>query len=179
VVLTAAGTVATGGSMRTEAAIAPHRLRRLYLDDHLALAEGWLALARRVARANAGSDLGADLHELINDLVHEPAMLHRLLSQTGGRPHRLKQQVARMAERLGRLKPNGALLRYSPLSRVVELELLSAALLLRATMWDALVQAFGPGHPICHTSLRELADRAHRQMAWVEPHLAAARRALG
>jgi hypothetical protein len=165
--------------MRMEAAVAPHRMRRLYLDDHLALTEGWIALTRRIARTNEGSDLGADLHELLNDLAHEPALLDRLLSEAGGHPHRIKQQVLRMAERLGRLKPNGAFLRYSPLSRVVELEMLTASLLLRAAMWDALVQAFGPGYQLCQTTLRELADRAHRQMAWVEPHLAHARRALG
>lgn len=165
--------------MRTEAAIAPHRMRRLYLDDHLALAEGWIALARRVARTNAGTDLGADLHELLTDLVHEPAVLRCLLIDAGGRPHRVKQRLVRLAERMGRMKSNGAFLRYSPLSRLVELEMLSAALLLRAAMWDALTQTFGPGHQVCKTSLHDLADRAHRQVAWVAPHLASARRALG
>jgi hypothetical protein len=169
----------TGDPMRTEAAIAPQRMRRLYLDDHLALAEGWIALARRIARSNAGTDLGADLQELLGDLAHEPAVLRRLLEEAGGRQHRLKQHAVRVAERLGRLKPNGAFLRYSPLSRVVELEMLGAALILRASMFDALVQVFGPGYPICRVTLQDLANRAHRQVAWVEPHLAQARRVLG
>lgn len=165
--------------MRNVARLAPHRARVLYLDARLAVAEGWIALVRRMARENHGTDLGADLQELLGDLLDEPPVLRSMLLQVGGREHRLKQRLARWAERLGRLRRNGSVLRYSPLSRLDEIEGLAAALTLRAEMWESLVQAFGPGYRVDGRDLGTVRARARRQAAWLEPHHAEAARALG
>ncbi|REJ74274.1 MAG: hypothetical protein DWQ34_23910 [Planctomycetota bacterium] len=61
-------------------------------------------------------------------------VLHRL----GGDESRTKKGAAWIAEKLGRFKPNDSLLTYSALSRVVELETLSAAAQERVALWDTL-----------------------------------------
>ncbi len=55
-------------------------------------------------------------------------------------PSRVKLAAVRLGERLGRLKLNGRLLRYSPLSRVVELEGLYLVSHMRLMLWQALGQ---------------------------------------
>jgi hypothetical protein len=50
----------------------------------------------------------------------------------------LKEGAALVAERVGRLKLNGRLLRYSPLSRLVELEALCTAVQGKQALWRAL-----------------------------------------
>ena len=44
-----------------------------------------------------------------------------------------------MAEKLGRLKPNGQILGYSPLSRLVELETLALGITGKRSLWEALL----------------------------------------
>jgi hypothetical protein len=55
----------------------------------------------------------------------------------------MKQGAAWFAEKLGRLKLNDSFLTYSPLSRMTELEALSAAALARIMLWDNL-ESLGP-----------------------------------
>jgi hypothetical protein len=56
----------------------------------------------------------------------------------------VKVALAVGAERLGRLKPNGRLVRYSPLSRFVELDILAMGI---EGKKGALDQLAGPGRP--------------------------------
>jgi hypothetical protein len=56
---------------------------------------------------------------------------------------RLKPAGAWVAEKLGRLKPNGPLRGYSPQSRVVELEGLTGGVAVKRMLWTALAQQFG------------------------------------
>lgn len=153
-------------------------MRTLYLNDHLAAAVGWTTLARRMARSNAGSPLGDLLERLQRDLGDELPLLRALLRESGGHEQRSKQWIARSAERIGRLKPNGALRGYSPLSRLVEAEALVASLALRAAMWRSLVAGFGPQHPVGRFTLSELAERAARQSGELDEPLRALAGAL-
>lgn len=139
------------------------RMRTLYLNDHLAAAAGWIALARRMARNNSGSELGDVLLGLQHDLAEELPLLRALLRESGGHEQKTKQWLALSAERLGRLKLNGALRGYSPLSRLVEAEAMVAALALRAAMWRSLAAGYGEQHPLGRFTLGELAQRAERQ----------------
>jgi hypothetical protein len=56
----------------------------------------------------------------------------------GVRPGRAKVAAAWLAEKAGRLKLNGELMRYSPLSRLVELDGLAAGIEAKRAMWLAL-----------------------------------------
>lgn len=90
---------------------------------------------------------------------------------------RVKPLLARLGERLGRLKPNGQLTGYSPLSRVLELEILSSMIGGKLQLWNALEQAFGK--TLNGFDFHALAARADDQGQRVEDlHLAATQRAL-
>ena len=60
----------------------------------------------------------------MRDLRDDEASLRRIVRHHGLPENRLKQAAARIGELVGRLKANGELRRYSPLSRLLELELL-------------------------------------------------------
>jgi len=113
----------------------------IYLDDHWAGAAAGSALARRLARENADSVWGADL-ALVSDQIRGDrrtlADIRRRLHSDGGA---LKKAVALIGERLSRLKLNGRITRYSPLSRVLELEALISGVSAKQRLWVTL-QAF-------------------------------------
>lgn len=93
---------------------------------------------RRVRRENAGGELAAVLAEAEERLAGDRDALLAVLRRNGVRPSRAKVGGARVAERLGRLKPNGHLTTYSPLSRLLELEALDAALAFTRALWQSL-----------------------------------------
>lgn len=98
------------------------RLLRIYLNDHLAVAVAAEQTARRSAQANRGRALGPFLEGLADHLRDERIALRNALAGRGMTPSRIKRASGWAAEKVGRLKPNGRLRGYSPLSRVFELE---------------------------------------------------------
>ena len=89
----------------------------------------------------------------------------------------VKPALAKIAERLGRLKLNGRIRGYSPLSRVLEIEILSGMVGAKMQFWNALEQSFGES--LDGFDFHDLATRADRQGQRLEDlHLAAAQRAL-
>src|SRR4051794_32297540 len=80
----------------------------------------------------------------------------------------LKTIAARVGERIGRLKPNGNLLSYSPLSRVVELEGLALGVTGKQGLWRAL-RVVGGARP-APVGLAALERRAKRQRDGIEKH---------
>ena len=89
-----------------------------YLQDHLMGASAGLALFHRAA-ANL-----PEVAPLVTEVARDREALLRILAAVGVRPDRRKVLAGRVAERVGRLKRNGRLLRRAPLSDVVELEAL-------------------------------------------------------
>ena len=101
----------------------PGRLLAIYLNDHFAGATLGLELLRRVARENVGSLLGTFLaEELVPEIEQDRETLRRLMRQIGVPQSHPKIAAVWVAEKLGRLKLNGSFTRYSPLSRLLELE---------------------------------------------------------
>jgi hypothetical protein len=111
---------------------------RIYLSDHLALMVGELELAVRCRSANNGTALGEFLSRLETEIGLQKAIVDEVLERIGGKESRLKNSAAWIAEKLGRFKLNGSLLKYSDLSRLVELEALAAASLERTILWQTL-----------------------------------------
>lgn len=157
--------------MKPLADVPLHRMQMIYLNDHIAAAVAWSALAARIARENTGSPLGDIVETLRRDLDEEIPLLRVLLRESGGRERKAKQWIARSAERFGRLKPNGAFRGYSPLSRLVEIEALTAALALRASMWRSLSTALGPQRTIGRNTIAELEERARNQTGELDDQL--------
>ncbi len=128
-----AGSDSTAKAVHSEPA-----LLGVYLNDHLAGATGGIELVRRMAGADRGSQLGEALQRLESEIVADRVALLEMMAALGVPVRRYKSYLAWMAERAGRLKLNGHLLRQSPLSRLVELEALRLAVEAKAAGWRTL-----------------------------------------
>ena len=80
----------------------------------------------------------------------------------------LKTALAWGAERAGRLKFNGQLLGYSPLSRLEEIEALSLGVEGKLALWRALRSTQGSDPRLAEVDLDELIDRARSQRRRLE-----------
>src|SRR3954465_13529807 len=100
----------------------------IYLNDHLAGATVGVELAKRAAGANKGTELGAFLRVLRGEIEADRAALLEIMDCLEASVDRPKSALAWLGEKAVRLKLNGRLLGYDPLSRVVELEFLSLAI---------------------------------------------------
>src|SRR5207342_633353 len=98
---------------------------------------------RRAEASNEGTELGRTLAGVATEIEAERATLGRLMGQLGIAESRVKPAGAWVGEKLGRLKLNGQLRGYSPLSRVVELEGLCIGVTGKMLLWKALAQTFG------------------------------------
>ena len=116
------------------------KLLRIYLNDHLAGAAGGLELADRALRANRGTEFTSFLERLRQDMESDKTALEELMSRLGIHVDPVKQAAAWLGEKAGRLKLNGSLTGYSPLSRMVELEALSAGVNAKLSLWQTLSQ---------------------------------------
>jgi hypothetical protein len=94
----------------------------IYLNDHLAGSAGGLELARRLAGSHRNTAAANDLAWLVEQVAEDRETMTRFMEQLGIARTRYKEPLAWLAEKAGRLKPNGHLLSRSPLSSVVELE---------------------------------------------------------
>lgn len=113
-----------------------HRFR-IYLNDHRGLLAAEGAVAERSRQANAG-ELGRLLHRVVEQNTRDQTVVDELLDRVGGTANPLKKFGALAGERVGRLKLNGQLKGYSPLSRVIEIESLLASTAVRRVMWQAI-----------------------------------------
>jgi hypothetical protein len=156
----------------------PDRLLAIYLNDHLAGATVGVELARRLHSSNADDPAMADpLGEVCSEIETDRATLEHVMERLGVRRRRVKAAGAWTAEKLGRLKLNGQLTGYSPLSRLVELELLYIGITGKLRLWKALEHSLGDSRG--EFAFAQLAKRAARQRETVEElHLAAASRAF-
>jgi hypothetical protein len=154
------------------------RFLAIYLNDHLAGATLGVELARRLRSSNQGdAEFGEPLAQLCAEVEADRATLVSLMERLGVSRDPVKPALAKAAERLGRLKPNGRLRSYSPLSRVLELEFLSGGVGGKMQLWNALEQAYGES--LDGFDFHDLAARADTQGQRLEDlHLAAAQRTL-
>ncbi len=148
-----------------------------YLNDHLAGSTSGIELVRRAARENEGSDLGEVLAALAREIEEDRNALKEIMAGLGVREDQIKVAGGWLIEKVGRLKPNGQLTGYSPLSRLVELEGLAMGIAGKLALWRALIQIAGPP-PLDAQRLQELAERAERQRDTVEYHRVAVARSV-
>jgi len=113
----------------------------IYLNDHLAGSTAGVELARRAASNNAGNEYGRVLSDIAREIEEDRATLEALMDRLDVGRDRVKTAAAWVVERAGRLKPNGHLLTYSPLSRLEELEFLLLGVSGKLSMWRALDHA--------------------------------------
>lgn len=158
----------------------PDRLLEIYLADHAAAATAGAALARRAARSNATNEYGSFLGRLSVAIEEDRGSLRQIIAQLDFHESRSKATAAWVAEKVGRLKLNGRLREYSPLSRVLELEALSVGIAGKLALWESLQARADGDERLSGAGLEVLADRARQQRAEVEQHRSqAARQAFG
>jgi hypothetical protein len=142
------------------------RLLGIYLDDHLAVFAGGEELAKRMLAETKDDAIRRFLEGLLSELRDDRAATERLLAGLGRRPNAVKQRLAWLGEKVGRLKLNGNATGYSPLSRLVELEAVSGILGASRSLWRALALA-GPAGSRDDASTR--AERVDARIAELEP----------
>ena len=141
---------------------------RIYMQDHLAGSTTGLELARRTSNANKGTDYGPPLAKIADEIASDRRQLENIIRDLGFGADKLKNIAAWGLEKVGRLKLNGELTSYSPLSRVVELEGLLTGITGKWGLWVALLEV-APSEPrLDATLLERLRDRAEKQRATVE-----------
>jgi hypothetical protein len=156
---------------------APRKLLGIYLNDHLTGAAIGVELARRLRASNESEpEFGPALATICEEIEADRETLLRLMERLGVRRDWLKPGAAWLGEKLGRLKLNGQLRGYSPLSRLVELEGLAMGVAGKLQLWRALERSLDsvPGF-----DFEQLAARAEDQRGRIERlRLAAAQRAF-
>ena len=151
----------------------------IYLNDQLALGVAGRELARRAASENRGTDLGRFLERLASEVTEDVNTLEAVMQRLEIPLSRMKRPLALVAERIGRLKPNGQLRGYSPLSRFVELESLALGLDGKRLLWANLRDFAQVGDRLVDVGFDALIERAARQREELEPfRIAAGRESL-
>ncbi len=110
----------------------------LYLSDHLTGATAGAQRIKRMADAYIDTPVYAKLSELAIMIPGERQMLKEIIRdlRLAQRPHR--QGAAFLAERAGRLKLNQRLFSRSPMSLVLETELMRSAVMGKKGVWQTL-----------------------------------------
>ena len=159
--------------------MADQRLLSIYLNDHWGGAMAGVELARRATGNNQGNGYGDALGELCAEIEEDRAELRRLMARLGVRPSRARQAGAVLGERLGRLKLNGRLVGYSPLSRLIEIEGLVMGVTGKLELWRSLRASADSDPRLREIDFKGLIRRAEGQRRRLEElHDQAAREAL-
>ncbi|MGW7004010.1 hypothetical protein ACWGCW_14610 [Streptomyces sp. NPDC054933] len=134
-----------------------------YLNDHLAGATGGVEMLRRAAKAHRHDGLGRDLAELAEDVAQDRRALLGIMASLGIPVRRLGVAMGWLAEKAGRLKLNGRLLSRSPLSDVMELELMRLGVEGKALGWRTLRSLSDTDRRLDASTLDDLLRRATEQ----------------
>ncbi|ONI91834.1 hypothetical protein ALI22I_07095 [Saccharothrix sp. ALI-22-I] len=141
----------------------------IYLRDQLAMGVLWRELARRAERNNRGTELGEALARVSTGIAEDVETFRSIMRRVGARTNPVKTGLAVGAERLGRLKRNGRLVSYSPLSRFEELEILTMGIDGKKQLWTTLRDLAGLKARLPDIDFDHLIDRAAHQRADLEP----------
>ena len=139
----------------------------IYLNDHLAGATVGVELARRIRASNQQDEtFAAPLDRLCTEIEADREALETTIDRLGVSRNRVKTGGAWLGERIGRLKLNGQLRGYSPLSRLLELEGLAMGITGKQGLWETLSDVEGAER--AQTDFERLGERAVEQRAAVE-----------
>jgi hypothetical protein len=158
----------------------PMRRLDIYLNDHLAGATLGVELSRRALGSNQGTALGDFLERLHREIVEDKGVLETIMARLDVDRSPVKPVGAWVLERVGRLKLNGQIRGYSPLSRLIELEGLEAGVTGKRSLWQVLATVFPEDERLRDVDFATLIERADHQLSRISDHRrAAAREALG
>jgi hypothetical protein len=152
------------------------RLLGIYLNDQLAAGVLWREVAQRARDSNEGTELGEALERVATEIAEDVETFEGIMHRLGIERSRVKAPLAVAAERLGRLKLNGQLRGYSPLSRFAELDFLAAGIEGKKILWANLRDLAGLAARLPDVDFDRLVERAEGQRAALESFRAQAGR---
>jgi hypothetical protein len=139
---------------------------------------GGTALAKRIAKQNRRAPHAADFAWVAAQVADDAATLEGIAGLLSVPVNPVKRRLARIGEWFSRLKANGFVARSSPVSLVLELEMLMAGIDAKRSLWRALAAA--DLDALRAVDLDRLGRRASQQREILQPHHAdAAAAALG
>ena len=151
-----------------------NELLRIYMNDQLALGVLWREVAERTRRENAGSELGDTLAVVAAGIAEDVETFETIMRRLGLTRNPVKTSLAVAAERVARLKLNGRVRGYSPLSRFVELDFLAMGIDGKKLLWSNLRDLAGIAERMPDVDFDALIARAEQQRAALEPFRAQA-----
>jgi hypothetical protein len=140
----------------------------IYLRDHLAGATFGVEMIERCRRKNQHTKLAAPLADLAREIGSDRDMLITIMRRLGADRSKIKVSAAWLFEKVRRLKPNGRVLSYTPLSRLVDLEGLAMGVAGKRAMWRVLEDLASNGGPLHSFDFAALVERADSQLKMVE-----------
>lgn len=150
--------------------MAPHipgsidaKLLGLYLSDHLTGSTAGVARIGRMAEAFADTPVAAELAQLSEEIRRERDVLLGLIHDLGVRQRPHRQAAAWLAERAGRLKLNGRIVNRSPMTMVLEAELMRSAVTGKLGGWQTL-EELAPDLGLDPTTFAALGAKARWQI---------------
>ncbi len=137
----------------------------IYLNDHYAGSTAGVELAKRAAKNNRGNaEFGPPLTRLASEIAEDRETLKQIMDRLAVSEDRIKASLFWVGEKVGRLKPNGELLQFSPLSRVVELEGLLTGVSGKLSLWRTLLELAPKDERFHEGELDVLVTRAEDQL---------------
>lgn len=113
-------------------------LLRIYLNDHLAGSVAGLNRMRRTARTLARTPVGGELDAVADEIEGEQSELRAIIGGLGMPESRPKQVATWAGEKVARLKGNGRFGRHSPMTPLLEVEMLRSAVMGKRGLWQTL-----------------------------------------
>jgi hypothetical protein len=135
----------------------------IYLNDHLGGSAAGVELAKRTSSSNRGTEFGEPLARIAREIDEDRATLEEIMRDLQIQKNPLKEVAGWMAEKAGRLKLNGQILGYSPLSRVIELDALVSGVTGKLALWEVLNRLAETDPRLDGSRLAELVKRALAQ----------------
>jgi hypothetical protein len=139
----------------------------IYLNDHLAGATAGVELFRR-SLSHVDQSRAKLLMELVQEVEEDRAALVTIMARLGIPVRHYKVLAGWTAEKLGRLKPNGHLIRGSRLGPFLEVEALLLGVRGKAAGWAALRRVASQDERLSTAELDDLLARANRQAETLE-----------
>jgi hypothetical protein len=144
------------------------KLLGIYLNDHLAGATAGTERATRLVRTARGSALGRAIEPVVAEIAQDRTALLDIMRDLGVPVRRYKVCAGWAGEKLGRLKPNGHLVRPSPLGTVLDLEALRLGIEGKGAAWQTLRRLSATDERLDPARLDNLLERARQQQERVE-----------
>ena len=142
-------------------------LLSLYLSDHLAGATAGKSRAKQMATRYGTTRIGPELAEISSQIDGEHAFLSDLVDALGLHERKYRQVLGGLAERVGRLKMNQRIAKTSPMSPLLELELLRSAVIGKRSGWQVLA-TYADDLGLPEQLFTDLAQRAEKQAHTLE-----------